>query len=161
MHRILKVALAASLAVVGFAVKYPGCTDTPNVSPVLDLPPQDLGSVANGQAWKMEQGTNVVYLVRVAGTAYEMGYAMGQLVGKEIAANIANLDYYIKWKAHQFGDQYGIPAIYQDYLIEQLMPVFHSVLDLNKQIAMPFIPQRWIDEIQGIADGSNGKVTTD
>jgi len=33
------------------------------------------------------------------------------------------------------------------------------VLDLNYQIALPYIPQRFIDEVKGIADGSNGLVS--
>jgi len=48
--------------------------------PVLELVPAFLKQTTNGTAWKMQQDTNVVYIAKVSGTAYEMGYAQGQLL---------------------------------------------------------------------------------
>jgi hypothetical protein len=45
-----------------------------------------------------------------------------------------------------------------DYIWEKGLPVAFTVLDWNFNIARPYIPQRYIDEMQGIADGSNGTV---
>jgi hypothetical protein len=52
-----------------------------NDNPVLDLPAIPLKNVTNGQSWMMQQGNNVVYIAKLKGTAYEMGYAFGQLYG--------------------------------------------------------------------------------
>jgi hypothetical protein len=46
-----------------------------------------------------------------------------------------------------------------DLLWNQIEQVLYFLLDLNYQITLPFIPQRFIDEFKGIADGSNGKVS--
>ena len=84
---ILSISL---LSLIGLALgQQPtlGCMGKKNTSPVLDLPAQPLKTVANGQSWIMQEGTNVVYIAKLKGTAYEMGYAYGQLFGKEIAAN--------------------------------------------------------------------------
>ena len=39
--------------------------------------------------------------------------------------------------------------------------VFEMLLDLNYQVALPYIPQRYIDELHGMADGSNGLFSFD
>jgi hypothetical protein len=67
----------------------------------------------------MQEGTNVVYLARVKGTAYEMGFALGQLYGKEIAANIANLRRYVKEKIEkQLLKPYNVPDFLMDYVYD-------------------------------------------
>ncbi len=38
------------------------------------------------------------------------------------------------------------------------MQVGYYLLDLNYQIAGPYIPQRYVDEMKGIVAGSNGLV---
>jgi hypothetical protein len=38
----------------------------------------------------IQQGNSVVYIAKVKGSPYEMGYAYGQLYGAEIAKNINN-----------------------------------------------------------------------
>jgi len=45
-----------------------------------------------------------------------------------------------------------------DLIYAQAEPLLFYLLDLNWQIALPFIPQRFQDELNGIADGSNGQV---
>lgn len=36
----------------------------------------------------MESGNNILYIAKVSGTSYEMGYALGELYGAEIAKNV-------------------------------------------------------------------------
>ena len=36
----------------------------------------------------MESGNNILYIAKVTGTSYEMGYALGELYGAEIAKNV-------------------------------------------------------------------------
>jgi len=43
-----------------------------------------------------------------------------------------------------------------DYIFNQIEPIAFYLVDLNWQIALPYIPQRFVDELNGIADGSNG-----
>jgi hypothetical protein len=68
---------------------------------VLELPAQPLKQVANGQSWKMQDGNNVVYIARINGSAYEMGYAFGQLYADEIQANMLNMLDYGKTKVEE------------------------------------------------------------
>jgi len=58
-----------------------------------------------------------------------------------------------------FLDQFGIPTVVSDVLYQKYVePLAFWLLDLNWVIALPYIPQRYIDELQGMADGSGGKV---
>jgi len=52
-------------AIVAAQENYPGCEDPRNESSVLDLVPEVIGTTTNGQAWKMAQDTNVVWIARV------------------------------------------------------------------------------------------------
>ena len=54
-----------------------GCQGaTNNNAPVLELEPVLKGEVKNGKLWKMDDGKgNYVYIAKVKGTAYEMGFA--------------------------------------------------------------------------------------
>lgn len=61
-----------------------------------------------------------------------------------------------------FLDQFGVPAVVSIGLYEKyLLPAAYWLLDLNWSIALPYVPQRYIDEMQGIVDGSGGKVDGD
>jgi hypothetical protein len=93
MRRILVSAIMAAAFLVT-AQRPASCSGHRNEQPVLDLPAQPLKTVQNGQSWKMEQDSNVVYIARLKGSAYEMGTALGQLYGNEINTNMQNM---IKW----------------------------------------------------------------
>lgn len=61
-----------------------------------------------------------------------------------------------------FLSDYGVPsaisiAIYHKYLL----PIAYWALDLNWKVAFPYVPQRYIDEMEGIVDGSDGHVDAD
>jgi hypothetical protein len=107
----------------------------------------------------MEQGTNVVYIAKVKGSAYEMGYALGQLYGKEINANMENMLIYARRKIKTLlAEKFGVPDFMSDYIWNQVEPYLFLALDWNFNIARPYIPQRYLDEIQGVTDGANGAI---
>jgi hypothetical protein len=83
MSRILASLLLATAATLVNSKQAPplGCTGVRNENPILVLPAQPLKTVPNGQSWVMQQGNNVVYLAKLSGSPYEMGYAYGQLYG--------------------------------------------------------------------------------
>lgn len=49
----------------------------PNTAPVLDMEAKVISEVKNGKAWLMKEGDNLLYIMKVSGSAYEMGYAQG------------------------------------------------------------------------------------
>jgi len=94
----------------------------------------------------------------VKGTPYEMGYALGQLYADEINANLQNLLRYGQSEIYKVANALNISTFAAEIVWEELEPVAFNLLDLNYDVALPYIPQRFIDELQGIHDGSGGKV---
>ncbi len=107
MRRILMTA-ALSVAALASAQQFPSCGGVSNNKTVLDIPAVPLKTVTNGQSWKMEEGNNVVYIAKVKGSAYEMGYAFGQLYGEEIQINMMNMLAYGKTKIADLLAKFGI-----------------------------------------------------
>ena len=143
--RILGYTLAAA-ALIGLVSSqdYPaGCGGNRNNQPVLELPAQPLKTVQNGQSWLMQQDSNVVYIARIKGTAYEMGYAYGQLYGQELANNLSNLLRYLKSMLSDLLEKFGVSGPVVDMIYNQLEPIGFYLLDLNWNIALPYIPKRY------------------
>ena len=136
----MKLVTSALLATV--AAAYDGCNGVSNQMPVLDLEPVVLGTTTNGQAWKMSDGgTNTVYIARVAGTAYEMGYAQGELLGKQIANNLQNMIQYGRGYVVDFLSNFGVRNVISIAVYEKaLLPLAFWLLDLNWSIVEPFVP---------------------
>lgn len=59
----------------------------------------------------MDDDSNMVYIARIDGTAYEMGYAYGQLFKEELAKQLKNLEYMYPQIAHDVLSDY-IPEEY-------------------------------------------------
>lgn len=80
----------------------------------------------------------------------------------QIAGNLDNMVKYGRQSTVDFLAEFGVPSLIAIGLYEKyLEPIAFYLLDLNWNIALPYIPQRYIDEMQGIVDGSGGKVDAD
>ena len=143
--RLISLALLSTLAVA--QTPPGGCGGVRNESPVLELPAEPLKTVPNGQSWKMQDGNNVVYLARLNGSAYEMGYAFGQLYGDEIQLNMQNMLLYGKTKVEELCDKLHVDDEYCDDVWDNADQILFELLDLNYEIAEPHIPQRYVDEL--------------
>jgi hypothetical protein len=72
-----------------------------------------------------------------------MGYAYGQLYGQEISNNVYNLRKYVKSKVAGLLQQFGVPQPTIDLVYAQLEPLGFYLLDLNWNVALPYIPKRF------------------
>jgi hypothetical protein len=73
--------LLLSIAGIVNSQSYRDCGGSKNDKPVLDLEAVPLKSVAHGDSWILQEDTNIIYVAKLSGTAYEMGYALGELYG--------------------------------------------------------------------------------
>lgn len=78
------------------------------------------------------QGEDQIFVLKLWGTPYEMGKAYGQLMKEQITQHVQNLITLMTQNA-------GQPA---------------SALDMVYQQAKPFIPEYFLEEMKGIAEGS-------
>jgi hypothetical protein len=73
-----------------------------------------------------------------------------------------NMIHYGRQIVTDFLDQFGVSPIISYAVYEKaLLPLMYWLLDLNWSVALPYVPQRYIDEMQGMVDGSGGKVDGD
>ena len=157
--RILSAIVASSLIVSGCVGQAPptpaGCEGKRNDKPVLDITPQPLKTVPNGQSWLMKQDEDWVYIGKIKGTAYEMGHAYGELFADYLKQQYVNAELMYPDVSHDMLEDLGVPKAYLDLLSrDQFFQLTNIALDVNWKVASPYIPQRFVDEIRGIADGS-------
>ena len=84
-----------------------------------------------------------------------MGYAYGQLFATDLVKQFKNIEYMYPSVAQSMLAKFGVPeSLISIMTNEILLEAANLMLDVNWQIALPFIPQRFIDEIKGISEGS-------
>lgn len=81
-----------------------------------------------------------MYFARLNGSAYEMGYAFGQLYADEIQANMQNMLKYGITKVEELCNKLHVDDQYCDDVFEDAEPILFELLDLNYEIAEPHIP---------------------
>lgn len=54
---------------------------------MVDVSPILLKKVTNGEKYIIQNGSDYIYVMTVKGSAYDMGYAQGQLMGTEMKLN--------------------------------------------------------------------------
>lgn len=113
--RAYSVALALLLGLVAInSTKQDanGCRGSINNAPVLEIEPVLTGEVKNGKSWKIDDGHgNYIYVAKVSGSAYEMGYAYGQLYGQEVMNNINGMVNYYMNQVTNLLRKYGVPEL--------------------------------------------------
>jgi hypothetical protein len=72
-----------------------------------------------------------------------MGYAYGQLYGQEISNNVYNLRKYAKSKLASLLQGFGLPQPTIDLVYALIEPLGLYLLDLNWNVALPYIPKRF------------------
>ena len=107
----------------------------------------------------MQDGTNILYIAKVQGTAYQMGHALGELYGREIGKNLQNLyDSLFLMYDENLAPLIPIKSLQRPIYEKIVLPIFIELLDINWSIAKKYVPKRFEDEMRGVADGSGGHV---
>ncbi|UCH33986.1 MAG: hypothetical protein JSV65_15715, partial [Armatimonadota bacterium] len=97
-------------------------------------------ALAAGYRTAVGSGADEIPVVVVSGTPYEMGYSYGSLMSAEVNACMAG---YLT--AYQTGD----PVRYSD-----------AALDAAWAAVSPYVKTRFVEELQGVADGSGAAYLT-
>jgi hypothetical protein len=82
----IRLSLVCLLAVI-YPVQLvdPSCTGQYNTNPIIRDEPTFVSSVPNGKRFVVGTGYNKINIVHVyGGTPYDMGYALGKLMSKEL-----------------------------------------------------------------------------
>ena len=151
-----KILIVLSLLCLTLAQNYPNCTGKVNHHALISTDkPKLVASVANGKRYLITDSTNPLIHVHVAvlsGTAYEMGYAMGTLFKDEVHQFITRAIDFI------YGTDFSWVNVLPKWL--KNIPGYTNKMKMDFGFAFEriatahYIPQRFLDELRGIADAS-------
>ena len=132
------------------------CSGTDNVIPPWTGVPQMVDKVPHGALFKIETDTSTLHIMHVSGTPYEMGYAHGKLLTKEIKIILDNFDKHLVQEGETL-----LPKINsnwlkkaEDFLVNQTI---NELLDLTYDATSIFFVKAapyWEQELQGLSDAS-------
>ncbi|CAF2999086.1 unnamed protein product [Rotaria socialis] len=139
-----------------FAVIYPvhlldpSCTGNYNTNPIIRDEPTFVSSVPNGKRFVVGTDYTKINIVHVyGGTPYDMGYALGSLMSKEL--NILIPEYFAYLDKTIEDELKKLPPFVAKWIAELGIP---GALDLNYEITRIYTPPWFDEEIRGIAAGS-------
>ena len=136
-------------AAAATALRLPSCHGTNNTIPLWTAPPTFVSSVTNGKLYTAGTGNDTFSVLHLWGSPYQQGYAQGTLMKDVIQALTPMLNTYIEEQAQKSAS--WIPAALLDLIVELGAPI---LLQTTWNNTKPFAPQRYLDEIQGIADAA-------
>jgi hypothetical protein len=142
------VACATLLAAAVTALD-PSCVAPNNTIPVWTADPVFIRSVPNGKLYQAGTGNDTFNVLHVYGTPYQQGYAQGQLLSSIIKNLTADLVAFIEQEAEQAAS--WLPVWLIDAVVANGAPF---LLELTFNATKPFAPQRYLEEMQGLADGA-------
>lgn len=131
------------------AVIPPTCKGTPNLIPIHDSPPRFVRSVPNGKLYITGAGNDTFQIVHLWGTPYEKGFAQGRLMQSEMKMVAAEMKNFLEKKIHEYFDQLDPKTV--ELIVKYGV---NTLLRWTYEWTLPFMRQEYIDEMNGIADGS-------
>lgn len=120
---------------------------------VETAPPVFVSSVKNGKKYLGGSGNDtfhVLHLYSDTDDLYEMGYALGQLMAKEVSVMFTKIEPWLEQLLEQSVP--WLPKEIADIVIEYGAPV---ALDFVYDIVYKHIPQKFVREWEGMAAGAN------
>jgi hypothetical protein len=155
---ISKLALVALLVTQWFQLANsaychgnPEAGERTNDFPIVDEPLTFVRSVKNAMLFEAGPANARFPVVHVWGTPYEMGFAQGTLMKKDIVSFVTKTwDYLISEIVQELnGDR--MPEWLKEMIISKGMD---RALDWTRRTTEAYTPQAYFDEVQGLADAT-------
>jgi len=126
------------------------CKGTPNENPVLDVAPVLIKTTTNGKRYRAGgDGDDSIHLLHVYGTPYDWGRAVGELMKEELNIMLPNYFKYLDKQIESYLTR--VPEYWRKIIAEYGLNI---ALDLNWEITKKYTPDRFTQELHGLADGS-------
>lgn len=122
----------------------------PNPLPIDDSEPKLVKSVKNGHLYTIGANSNIskqIYLVHVYGTAYEMGYAQGALLGDELKEFIPKVFAYLETQVFKNASTNPFEAWVA-------RTGLNLALDLSYGVTKKYTPSYAMEEIYGLSNAT-------
>ncbi len=127
----------------------PRCPGAPNPFPVWTVDPTLIKKVPNGKLYLAGAGNDTFYVQHLYGSYYDMGFAHGQHFSDIIPLG---LNRFYDWVEGQIESKAPwLPAWVAGIVADFGVPFLMELVWNNTK---PFTPQRYVDEMTGIANGA-------
>jgi hypothetical protein len=117
-------------------------------------------TVPNGVKFIYDYDGRYFYVNVMKGSAYEMGYAYGQMMEEEIPLVVKS---FFKWGASFLENNVTfiskLPKFLRNFVGNTGVLLMRGLLDLNYFITAPYTPRHWNEEMKGIHHGTKRKVS--
>lgn len=142
---------ASVLALCALASAADICPGQPNLQEVWTGVPALVNTTVNGQRYiaGFANDSQPLNIVHVYGTAYEMGFAAGQLMKAEITALIPEM---FEWVYAMIGKYIKFLPAWLQTIIET--DGVGALLDITWDLTSPYQPAYFLQELNGLADAS-------
>jgi isopenicillin-N N-acyltransferase like protein len=133
-----------------------------NTLPIDEAPPVFVKSVPNGKLFTVGQGDDKKDLLHLYGTPYENGFAMGTLLGPKFPSFVAEVYRYVEAQViSNLGNATWCTAhILECAGLREVMKLgLSAALELSYRRTAAYIKPYAMDEIRGLADATQGKVS--
>ena len=133
-----------------------------NTHPIDDAPPVFVRSVENGKLYHVGQGDDRRDLLHLWGSPYENGMAMGTLLGDRMTTFFNEVYHYTEGQViSNLGNETwcGEHPIRCEGLREVMHMGLQAALNLSYYQTAPYIKPYVLEELQGLADSTHGKVS--
>jgi isopenicillin-N N-acyltransferase-like protein len=148
-------ALAAGTAYGAYCNGSPGPDAQPNNFPINTAAPQLLKTVNNGKSYVAGQPGFEFYVTHLYGSAYDMGYAQGELYSDIAPKLVADIWSYME---AQVEDQISFLPLWISEIIANFG--LDVALDLLISLTQPFTGDYFATEMKGISDASGADYQT-
>lgn len=126
------------------------CKGGPNTNPIIDVAPIFIKNTTNGRRYIAGgKGDDHIHLLHVYGAPYDWGKAVGELMKEELNIMIPLYFTYLDNMIAEYLKR--IPEYFAKLIAEFGL---NAALDLNYYITKKYTPDRYEQELQGLADGS-------
>ncbi|CAF1202155.1 unnamed protein product [Adineta ricciae] len=143
-----------SICVLAFVLEVqstdPSCKGVLNTNEILRDEPKFVSSVTNGKRYVVGSGYDKIHILHVyGGTPYDMGYAYGKLMSKELKQLVPEYFTYLESKVESLIKE--LPPLVAKWIAELGLK---GALDLNYDITRIYTPPWYDEELRGLAAGS-------
>ncbi|CAF0841161.1 unnamed protein product [Adineta steineri] len=128
----------------------PSCSGKYNTNPILRDEPTFVSSVPNGKRFVVGSGYDKINIVHLyGGTPYDMGLALGKLMGKELQELLPEYNAYLEKTIEDALKK--VPPFIAKWIADLGLP---GALDLTYEITRFYTPPWFDEELRGLAAGA-------
>ncbi|KRX00941.1 hypothetical protein PPERSA_09547 [Pseudocohnilembus persalinus] len=134
---------------------YPSCPGQETQTSSRSVTPRIIQQSSHGKLYQATSGNNYIDILVLFGDAKQMGTSAGSLLKQQVQSNIENFESWVENNLETVLEQIHVPKFLADMLGQYSVLMVENLLDLLATVTAPYTPQRFTNELKGMASGAN------